>query len=490
MILAIRCMIGSLILLGIAGCTLGPDYQRPRTPVHDHETYINAPAPETLSEVIAGSGVSRWWERMEDDQMAGYVGLLLLQNLRLQEAAARVDQAWAQLRMQRGGWWPVVSGSVSGSRQMIPLSGTTFTEFPLPGESNTADHIYVTQWDIGLSARWQLDLFGRVRRGTESAEAFLEASLADAEALTHSLIAEVARTRVRLATLQRQLELSGETVESRWLTLSVVERRYERGVRDASALDVYLARENLSAARADMIELRQQMSAEAYTLDLLLGRTPGSTDPRKVALPILPPPQKPPTGLPAQLLDRRPDLRSAELRLKAATARIGVAIADLYPDLTLSASIGFQNDELRGWFSTSNLAGTLMGDILVRLFEGGRLRANIDLQKAQAEEAAAVYAGQILSALQEVETALSDEAYLAEQLEELDVQRINIRRAEELAWSSYRRGLRPLLDVLDAQRRRYMIEQTYLLAAQSAWNSRIALYLALGGDWMEDRGSP
>jgi outer membrane protein, multidrug efflux system len=487
MILAIRCMVGSLLLLGIAGCTLGPDYERPRTPVHDHETYINAPAPETLSEVIAGNGVSRWWERMEDDQMARYVGLLLLQNLRLQEAAARVDQAWAQLRMQRGDWWPAVSGSVSGSRQMIPLSGATLTEYPLSGESNTADHIYVTQWDIGLSARWQLDLFGRVRRGIESAEAFLDASRADAEALTHSLIAEVARTRVRLATLQRQLELAGETVESRWLTLSVVERRYERGVRDASALDVYLARENLSAARADMIELRQQISAQTYTLDLLLGRTPGSTDPRKVALPILPPPQKPPTGLPAQLLDRRPDLRSAELRLKAATARIGVAIADLYPDLTLSASIGFQNDEPRGWFSTSNLAGTLMGDILVRLFEGGRLRANIDLQKAQAEEAAAVYAGQILSALQEVETALNDDAHLAEQLEELEVQRINIRRAEELAWSSYRRGLRPLLDVLDAQRRRYMIEQTYLLAAQSAWNSRIALYLALGGDWMEDR---
>jgi NodT family efflux transporter outer membrane factor (OMF) lipoprotein len=474
-------------LLCIVGCTLGEDYRRPHTPIDRHESYINAPA--TLSAALAKGSLSRWWEGMDDALLTRYVSLLLDQNLQLQEAAARIDQAWAQIGIRKGGLWPSLSASVSGVRRMQPINESSFASgIPYP-DGIPMERFYTTQWDAGLSTSWQLDLFGKVRRSLEAAQARFEASQSEAEALIHSLIAEVARRRVGIATLQRRMAFARETVESRRLTLRVVEGRYRRGVRNTSALDVYLARENLAAAQADLNDLRREINETVYELDALLGHTPGSTDPGAVDMPLLPPPEPPPLGLPAELLDRRPDLRAAELRLKAATADTGVAIGDLYPDLTVSGTIGFQNNALANWFRRSNLAGDIMGDIMLRLFEGGRLRANIALQQARARELAASYAQQILNALREVETALSDSRYIAARLEHLDQQLQNIRKAEELSWRNYRRGLQPLLDVLEIQRRRYVTEQTYLMAAQSAWNSRIALYLALGGDWIVNRRS-
>jgi outer membrane protein, multidrug efflux system len=474
--LALACCI-----LGVAGCTLGPDYQRPDTMLHESETYINAEI--TLSEAVAASAVSRWWEKMDDPLMNRYVEILLEQNLQLKEAGARVYQALAQLGISKGGLWPGLLASISGSRMMQP-AGQVFSGglATLPGDQD--ERVYFTQWEAGLSVSWQIDLFGRVRRGIESAEALFQSSQADTDALVHSLIAELARRRVALATLQRQLEFARETVQSRRMTLDAVERRYRLGTRNTSAVDVYLSRENLAAARADEAELSRQLTEQAYALDVLLGYRPGHTDPGTVQLPLLPPPEKPPLGLPAHLLDRRPDLRSAELRLKSATAQIGVAIADMFPDLTLKGSIGFLSQDKGTLFSSSNVAGSIIGEIMMRIFDGGRLKANVDFRRAQMQEQAAMYAGQILNAMQEVETALNDARYIYLRLEELEIQLENIRRAEELAWNNYRRGLRPLLDVLEIQRRRYMSEQTYLMAAQAAWNSRIQLYLALGGDWL------
>jgi multidrug efflux system outer membrane protein len=337
---------------------------------------------------------------------------------------------------------------------------------------------------VGLSTRWQVDLFGKLRRRTAAARDRFLASRADAQALVHSLIAELARRRISLSTLKRQLQVARETVESRQLTLDTVDRRYRRGLPDVSADDVYLARENLAAAKADLPDLRRRLMEQAAALDVLLGQKPGTLDPLAGEIPLLPPPRPPDAGVPAALLDRRPDLRSSELRLMAATEEIGVAVADLYPDLTLSGNIGFQNDELQNFFDASNLAGAILGDVMVRLFEGGRLRANIDLQEAEAREAAAAYARQVLDALEEVEVALGSTRHLSRRLKALADRLENIRRAEKEARERYRRGLRSLLEVLEIERRRYAAEQAYLLAAQAAWNNRIDLYLALGGDWL------
>jgi len=288
-----------------------------------------------------------------------------------------------------------------------------------------------------------------------------------------------------MATLGRRLELTEETVESRRRTLRIVERRYRRGTGTATSVDVYLARENLAAAAGELPRLRSQLMEQAYALDLLLGQAPGTIDPLQADIPVLPPPAPVAAGVPAQLIDRRPDLEAAELRLVAAVAEIGVAVADLYPDLTLTGTIGFQNQELDDFFNSSNLFGSILGDVLLRLYEGGRLRATIDLQDARARELAAVYARQVLNALREVEVALGNTLYLSRQLELLEDRLENIRQAERGSRDNYRRGLISLLDVLEIERRRYVAEQAYLLVAQAAWNNRIALYLALGGDWLE-----
>jgi NodT family efflux transporter outer membrane factor (OMF) lipoprotein len=468
-------------LLACSSCAVGPDYERPRTAVGKTEAYQNAPEPLPA----LPKNVSHWWRRMNDSLMDTYVEQLLESNLQLKEAAARMKQAWAQLGVVKGEQLPSLSLSGSATRRFQPIDTGGGFAFPIPGLS-TEDRIYFTQLELGLSTSWQVDLFGKVRRQVWAAEERYRASLAETEALIHSLIAELARRRISLATLKRRLALAEETIENRRLTLETVERRYRQGSPEVSATDVYLARENLATVAADVPELNRQLKEQAYVLDVLLGLPPGTTDPFTDEIPVLPPPRRVVPGVPAHLLDRRPDLRAAEFRLIAASHQIGVAIADLYPRLTLSGNIGFQNNELEDFFDSANLTGAILGNLMVRIFEGGRLRANIDLEEARAQELAAAYANRVLNALEEVEVALSNGRYLQQRIDKLASSVKNIREAETGIWNKYRLGVTTLLNVLEIQRRHYAAEQAYLLAAQAAWNNRIALYLALGGDWLPD----
>ncbi len=466
-------------------CTVGPEYRRPDSvagSISAYKGYISH-----VQGVTETGEISRWWRRMQDPWMDRHVRLLIEENLQLKEAAARMEQAWAQIGIERGERLPGLSASASALRRTQSLESLALSA-GIPQVGAEIDRRFsVTQLEAGLSTSWQLDLFGRIEKRIAAASERYLASRADAEALVHSLIAELALGRIALATLKRRTEITEETVESRKITLNTVERRYRLGARGISAEDVYLARENLSSAASILPDLRRQRIEQAYALDVLLGRVPGAVDPMDADNSLLPPPQDIDTGLPAHLLDRRPDLQAAELRVIAEVTDIGVAIANLYPDLTLTGNIGFQSDNFSDLISKTSFLASLAGSILVRIFEGGRLRANIDLQEAQARELAASYAGQVLNAFTEVETALSNSRFLSERIAELEIRRTNIRKADEEAWKNYRRGLRPLIEVLELQRRRYNAEQEYLLAAQAAWNNRIALYLALGGDWLDEK---
>ncbi|MCK9274115.1 MAG: efflux transporter outer membrane subunit [Syntrophales bacterium] len=466
-------------------CTVGPEYRRPEKVAEStsaFKEYISH-----VQDVTEAGGISRWWRRMQDPWMDRHVRLLIEENLQLKEAAARIEQARAQIGIEKGERLPDISLSAATRRRVQSLESLAISSGVPAVGGGMDERIYITQVEAGLSTSWQLDLFGRIKKRISAATGRYQAFRADAVALVHSLIAELARGRVALATLKRRLELTEETVESRKITLNTVERRYRLGARGISAEDVYLARENLSSAASILPDLRRQMAEQAYSLDVLMGRVPGFLNFSDITLSPLPPPQDIDVGLPAHLLDRRPDLQAAELRLIAETEEIGVAIANLYPDLTLNGNIGVQNDDFSDLIRGNGFLASLAGNILVRIFEGGRLRANIDLQEAQARELAASYARQVLSAIAEVEIALSNSRYLSERIAELEIRKTNIRKADEEAWVNYRRGLRPLVEVLELQRRRYNAEQEYLLTAQAAWNNRIALYLALGGDWLDEK---
>lgn len=455
-------------VLTLSACAAGPDFAALFTKADDTDGFIN----DIYANPQQGS-MARWWERIDDPLLNVYVERLLTDNLQLAEAQERAVQARERLRIENGSFFPSVGADGGASRGFAP------------GGQSGSERVYATSYDADLSASWEIDLFGKLRRSSESASASYGASVYDKEALVHSLIAELVRTRVAIAVNQRLLELARENAENRKTFSDVIRRRYDLGTQGTTASDVYLAQDNYTSVQADVHEFERLLAADVYTLDVLLGQAPGTTDPTVSEFSLMPPPVDVPFCLPADLLDRRPDLRASELRAKAANADIGVAVADLYPSVNLGAAIGFSSDQTANFFNAANLAGSILSSITMRLFEGGALRANIRLQESEARELAAAYADDVLNAMREVETALKAEEELRHELHNLGNSVGALRRAEDISKGRFSRGIETLRDVLDIQQRRYASEQLYIRRQQEKWNTRVALYLALGGDWFE-----
>lgn len=460
-------------ILVLAGCSLGPDYERPFAP-SDRSAYYENTDPIIIAQEFA---MAKWWERINDPILNGYVDQLLRDNFTLQAAGERVLQSRENVSIARGDLFPVIGGSGSAGRSATPSNGV-----------NVADRVFSDNFELGLDASWQIDVFGKVRKSTAASAAQLEASLYDREAITHSMIADLVDRRVGVATNQHLLAFAESNAENRKKTLDVVNRRYELGVRDTTLTDVRLAEENYTSARADIPAFQRALLDEAYRLDVLLGQVPGTTDPDAAQFPMLPEPLAVDTCLPADLLDRRPDLRASELRVVAANANIGVAMADLYPALNLAGSLGFSGDDAANLFSADQLAGSILSSVTARLFEGGKLRSNIRLRQSEARELAADYSEAVLNALREVESGLLAEAKLAQEVTALQRSVKSLREAEEVAQERYILGVINLNSFLDTQQRRYTVEQTLVRKMQERWSARIALYLALGGDWFDPDG--
>ena len=462
-------------LVSLSACAVGPDYERESLDLRLNSEFIN-----TSNVSDPAHSISKWWTRIDDTLLNSYVDSLLMENLALQQAAERVIQAQERVRIERGSLAPSLGSDVSASRSFSSVSS---------GLSSSSGRAYTTSYGADLSVSWTLDLFGKIRRSVESSEARFEASQFDHQALTHALIAELVQRRIAIAINYTRLQLANQNVENRQDTYELVHNRYNLGVQGTNAADVFLAEENYESVKSDIHEFERLLAEEIYQFDVLLGQMPGTTSPLASDFPLLPAPLDVPVCVPASLIDRRPDLRASELRLEAATADIGVAIADLYPSLNLGGSIGFSGEDLDDLLRADQLAGSILGSITTRLFEGGRLRANIRLQESVAREQAAVYAENILNAVREVETALKAEKELEQEIFSLEKSVLALENAEEISKERYLRGILPLQSYLDTQQRRYNIEQSYLTAQQQKWNSRISLYLALGGDWFDDISS-
>ncbi len=459
-------------VLFLTSCAVGPDYSRPDTKLNDDNRFINS-----MLEQDDIYPISEWWKRIDDPILSFYISKLLAENPSLEQAGERVIQAQERLNIERGGFFPTIGADAGATRSFSSINNGIG---PLSGRN------YVTSYTADLSSSWQIDLFGRIRRSVEAADASFRASLFERQALIHSLIAELLTRRITIAINQRRLDLAKQNVKNRKSTYDLVKNRYNLGVSGSSAADVYLAEENFQTVQSDIHEFERLLANEIYSLDVLLGQLPGTTDPTASKFPLLPPPLKTPDCLPADLLDRRPDLRASELRLTASTADIGVAVADLYPDLSFGGSIGFSGNELDNLFRADRLAGSLLANVTNRLFEGGRLRANIRLRESFAREQSAVYAENILNAMREVESALKAEKELEREVLSLERSLKALEKAEDISNDRYMRGILSLNDFLDIQQRRYSIEQTLLSAQQQKWNARISLYLALGGDWFSN----
>ncbi len=460
----------TLAALLIAGaCTLGPDPRRPVTVASGVAAYVHAP-PEGPEEPAA-AGDDRWWERFGDEVTCELVDRALAHNTDLRAAAARVLEAQAALAKAAGGRYPEVTAGLSATRSKV--------SFVLPELGRIG--IFSTTYSDELSISYQVDLFGRLARTREAAWAELLAQEAAREALRHTVVSQVVRSRVRIATLERALATARRTRESWEVTLRTVERRYRAGL--VQAVDLRLARENLAATQTPEVDLEGQLWQARHALDVLVGRRPGSALPLPSTLPELPELDPVPLGLPADLLERRPDLRQAELQLAAATSRIGVALADLFPSLTLTGSGGIRSDTLSELVSSDGLVYNAVGNLLAPIWSGGRRRADLRAARARAEQAAAAYAGAVLNALREVEDALVRGEAARRRLELALTRVAEAGAADRLARERYQRGVEGLLKVLETERRLRSAEEALHSTQADLWSARIDLFLALGGDW-------
>jgi len=462
---------GVALAAAAVGCRMGPDPSRPTNVTEAGRPFANADQPQPIS---PPPEVSRWWERFDDPVTERLVDRAVEHNQNLRQAAARLLAARAELGAATGRRLPSVDLGIARDR-----SRRLFTGF---GAALDAPAIRTTTWSTSLSTSWQVDLFGKLYRGQEQALAEMLATEADREALLHSVVADVVRTRATIATLQRQLDLARANVASWRRSYEITQRRYDQGV--ATALELRLSRENLATTQAQVPEIEFQLRRAMHALDVLVGRQPAQQPIPEDTLSELPPLPNPPVGIPAHLLDRRPDLRASAFRHAAETLGIGVAIADMLPDFSISASTGHEGDGFEDVFEhPSSWVWTLVTQATVKLFRGGALRANVDAARARTEAAAAAYAQTVLEAIREVEDALVRERTARRRYEFVRTRVHEATEATRLARERYERGVETLLSVLEAERRKRAAEDQLIATQQSIWTARVDLYLAIGGDW-------
>jgi len=294
----------------------------------------------------------------------------------------------------------------------------------------------------------------------------------------------VVKARADIATIQRRLAIARANNENWQKNLEIIERRYSRGL--VGPLDVRLARENLEASKAAEIIIELSLTKAQNALDVLLGRRPGSSEQLPQTLPELPDLTPIPVGVPALLLDRRPDVMAAELALEASNERIGVSIAQLYPDLTLTGTYGRAADVFDDLFIDETEVYSAIFRIAQPILKGGQLRARVDAAKARYAELASNYAETVLTALREAEDALVKEELLQHRMEALKLRLCEATAAEKLAGERYLRGVERLITVLETERRRRIAENELNNVKGELWAGRVDLFLALGGDWVAD----
>jgi outer membrane protein, multidrug efflux system len=465
---------GLLMLASVvSACTVGPKYiaTQPALPARWQE----APAAEALDR----SSLARWWTEFRDPILDDLISRAIDGNLDLKVAAARVREARAARRIAASAALPQAGVHADAARSE---RSDAIPPFNLPNSPVVFGPRTQNLFDIGFDAGWELDVFGGVRRDVEAAVAQVQAAEETRRDVLVTLLADVARNYAELRGAQRQLEILDATVRSQQDTLDLARARFDAGL--GTALDVERADGLLESTKSRKPEFERLAKRALYRLDVLIGRTPGALAASletSTPIPRLPP--ELPGLLPSELLSRRPDLRRAEREVAAATALVGVAKADLFPRFSIGGNFGRRSEDVSDIGSTASQFWFLVGGVRLPILSGGRIRANIRVQTARQEEASGLYERAVLTAVEEVENALSSETRERRRLDNLLASVAANRRALDLATERYTSGLENFLSVLDAQRAVYFAEDSLAQSETSAMVSLIALYKALGGGW-------
>ena len=466
-----RIAVTALVLLGAlaGGCVMGPNYQRPAVPAPP--AWRDLPASEAQS--LANTP---WWELFDDPQLQELIRTALAENLDVKIAVERIEEARARYGFVRADLYPKVDGNATAGH--LHTSAGSLVHTPEGDVGSLDDGKDTEVYSATADVSWEIDFFGRVRRATEAERALLLGTEEARRSVVLTLVADVAEAYFELRDFDRRLEIAQNTIGSRKESLQLASDRFEGGV--TSELDMRQAEAELRRIEAIVFDLERLIAMKENELSVLLGRSPGAIvrgrplDEQKM-------PGDVPAGLPAELLDRRPDIRVAEQNLAAATANIGEAKALLFPRIALTGSFGLASTELDNFFDSTSW--NILGRLLQPIFDAGQNKRRVEVTESRQRQLAYDYHRTILLAFQETEDALVAYKKTGEQHQVLAARVVAERKVLDLSGTRYRGGVSAYLEVLDSQRALFGAELDEAEAFGSHMVWLVRLYKALGGGW-------
>jgi NodT family efflux transporter outer membrane factor (OMF) lipoprotein len=491
----------------LQGCKLGPNYKQPNEPVPDRysgaaagpaappagpaKAGAPAPAPDAPRLSAEQEPPSFWWREFHDAELDRLIEQATAGNLNLKVAYLRIVEARIQVQSARAQGLPSLNASASYNREQLGLAGILKSKGignSGPTASAEAQQLIgaleqpVNLYQVGFDASWEIDLFGKVRRQVEAATAQSAGAIESKNDMLISLEAEVAQTYLELRAAQVSKQLTLELIAAQREIADLTQNRHEHGL--AGEPDVDSARAQLTSLEAELPPYEQTISSSKHALAVLTGQPPEALDAQFGTPGQLPPiPQSIPVGVPSTLARRRPDIRSAETALHAATAEIGVSVASLYPSVSLAGTFGLRNLGTRYLFDWSSHFYTFGPTVSVPIFQGGALIANVRLSRAQAAEAALSYRQTVLGALQEVEDGLSNLTQDAARVVSLKDTVGADQRAVDVQLNAYRHGVISYITVLTVQLQAAQAREQLVQAEATETTDLVKLYKALGGGW-------
>ena len=452
-------------LLALSGCLLGPNYERPA---------VDAPPAFRFAESDAKDLVNTaWWEQFQDPALNALIATALADNKDVKIAAARVEQFLGQFVTTRSQLFPQVAAGFDAQRQRVPVGS-----IQLPSGVGPV----FNQFQATLSASWEIDFFGKLRRQTEAARASLLASEEGRRATILTLVASVASSYVNLLSLDRQLDIAKSTAASRAASVHVFQLRFSGG--EVSQMELAQSQSEYEASLATIPQIELQIAQQEDALSILLGHNPGDIARDRelddLALPAVP------AGLPSELLERRPDLRQAEQDLIAANALIGAARALYFPSISLTGLFGSASTRFSSLFTGPARVWSYAGAVTLPIFTAGSIGGQVTQAEAQQQQALFQYQKSIQVAFQEVADALVSLQKTREQLVVQGSQVDALRTYARLARLRFEGGYTSYIEVLDAERSLFNAQLSYAQTQGVVFTSAVSLYKAMGGGWVID----
>jgi NodT family efflux transporter outer membrane factor (OMF) lipoprotein len=480
----------AIVLPVLGSCTLGPDFVEPNPHLPDNATFTGQPVSDAH---LPTPTDPNWWNVFGDPILTNLENRVAAANLDVRTATIRIAESRYQRGVAAAAELPSINGDAKYQRELYSQNGIISLLGPLLGPGAGVPNIQpINEYTVGLDMSWELDLWGRVRRQVESADAQVDQAEDRRRDVLVSSLAELARDYIQLRGTQEQIRIAENNLKVDREVMVLTQQLQQKGVR--SGLDAENAAAQVEGIRAQLPSLRQQEIQYVNAISLLLDMPPTVLNaelPPKHAIPRSPPGV--PLGIPSELARRRPDIREAEDQLHAATANIGVAVASFYPKFQLNGTVGLDALDFNNLFKSSSLQYQAGPSVTLPIFDGARLKSMLELSTAQQAEAGVTYHKTVLQAWHEVVNAIASHRLEQQRRVRLRAQLDHTRAALDLARSRYNDGVTDFLNVLDAERSLLQNEQQYATSTTNVSLDLVSLFKALGGGWEQtfpDRSEP